>query len=984
MGKNTLKLLGLSLVALFLLCPTVWANGEISANSSASNRDWAIVEVFPIPEGASGLAYDGEYLYCGIYGANGNEVYQINPSDGSYSLLFTGPQEDAYGLTYDGSYLWTIDQQSSSIPAVAMQLDMSGNLISQFDLPAYYMSGIAYDDGNFWVAAYSPDPATIYKVDPSGTVLQQFTAPDNQPWDLCIEHDNLWMADKWGDALYMIDPVTGDLLETHPSVHSDPAGIVFDGTYLWYCDEGEGYEQDYLYKIDLGGAGTPEIVVEPTSIDLGVITVGEPVDDIQMEVSNIGTGTLELSMELEIEGYPPEMIEGLSVAPGEFIVIIFSPFIPAEPGPISGTITFYTNDPLHPEVIVPITGYAVNPGPSISAPTSHNYGSVRVNAVTRWFMEIQNIGDSTLVIDNIYCDDSHFWVDTDVSFPINIGVLDTIPIGIWFNPEEAISYEGTLFIESNDPENSIVEVALEGSGDSSPYEIGDILWEYQITGGFDNSPKAIMPIPDINGDGIYDVVVSSEDNYFRCFNGNSSGTPDILWELYILSGPVYHRHGITLSDDIDGDGYKDIIVGTAWGDRSIVAISGKTGEIIWKHDTHEYGDGGWVYQVSCRFDYNDDGMLDILAATGSDGNYAGPRRVYCLDAFTGDSIWECFLGGPVFSVIGVNDFTGDGVPDAVAGAANNYETQGTVYGIDGSTGETEWSFDVAGTSVWALEQLQDITGDGIPDIIAGNFQELGTGICYGLDATNGSTVWETQIGTALILGFDVLDDINGNGYSEIAIAHSGNPNVFVIDGGNGNIVWSHGVADQPWNLDRIEDINDDGIADLVVGTLYNNNYCYFLSGVDGTELASLNFATPVDAIASIPDIDGNNSMEMVAGGRNGRLTCFSGGWEVFGITTQEQDNSGHFLQNYPNPFSTSTTISFSIPKSIQEPKIKIYNIKGQLVRELGYKSTTQGIGTGEAVWDGTDARGNKVPSGVYFYRISGLENAPVQKMILIR
>ena len=213
------------------------------------NRDWSIVATYPIPEGASGLAYNGAYLYCGIYGANGDEVYQINPSTGSYQLQFTGPQGDAFGLTYDGSYLWTTDHPST--PAVAMQLDMSGNLISQFNLPDQFMSGIAYDNGDFWVATYYPDPATIYKVDATGSVLQQFTAPDNQPWDLCLENANLWMADYWGDTLYKIDPSTGNLLENHASEGVDPAGIVWDGAYLWYCDNGVDYNDDYLYKVAL-------------------------------------------------------------------------------------------------------------------------------------------------------------------------------------------------------------------------------------------------------------------------------------------------------------------------------------------------------------------------------------------------------------------------------------------------------------------------------------------------------------------------------------------------------------------------------------------------------------------------------------------------------------------------------------------------------------------------------------------------------------
>lgn len=213
---------------------------------------WSIVATYTIPEGASGLAYDGTNLYCGIYGANGDEVYQIDPESGSYSLLFTGPQGDAYGLTYDGEYLWTTDHPgSSSTPAVAMQIDLDGNLISQFNLPDHYMSGIAYDRGDFWVSTYYPDPSTVYKVDNSGSILKQFTAPDNQPWDLCLENESLWVADYWGDTLYKIDPLTGNLLESHPSEGVDPAGIVWDGEYLWYCDNGIDYNYDYLYKVNL-------------------------------------------------------------------------------------------------------------------------------------------------------------------------------------------------------------------------------------------------------------------------------------------------------------------------------------------------------------------------------------------------------------------------------------------------------------------------------------------------------------------------------------------------------------------------------------------------------------------------------------------------------------------------------------------------------------------------------------------------------------
>ena len=58
------------------------------------------------------------------------------------------------------------------------------------------------------------------------------------------------------------------------------------------------------------------------------------------------------------------------------------------------------------------------------------------------------------------------------------------------------------------------------------YPIGSIIWQYQITGGSDNSPKAIAAIPDINGDGIDDVVICSEENNIRCFSGGAIVTGD--------------------------------------------------------------------------------------------------------------------------------------------------------------------------------------------------------------------------------------------------------------------------------------------------------------------------------------------------------------------------------------------------------------------------------------------------------------------------
>lgn len=950
------------------------------------SAEWTIVQTFSISEGASGLAYDGNYLYCGIYGANGDEVYQIDPSDGSYQLQFTDPVlEDTYGLTYDGTNLWLTDHRNgTNEPAVAYRYDMAGNILSEFDLPDHYMSGIAYDNGNFWVATYYPDnPSVIYQVDNTGTVLQQFNfelpGTTEQPWDLSVHGSDLWIADYYDDALYKVD-TSGTILETHPSEGTDPAGIVWDGQYLWYCDNGSG-GVDYLYKVDLEGAGNPQMNINPTLVDYGTVTLGEMVYG-GFTISN--SGAAELLVEFgDITGQGSEFVfweTGMmfTIPVGEYVYCDI-PYSPQEPGILDAIGMIYSNDPLYTEAEISFIGTAINDGPHIVvAPNSINYGAVRIDAITGRYVEISNQGDEDLEISELEFEIAQYYVDNTVELPIIIPSMETYDLRIWFNPDDAISYNGACTIHSNDPITPMVCITLDGIGDDSSYPIGQQLWQYQINTGYDNSPKAIAPIFDVTGDNIDDVIVCSEDNFIRCFNGNSSGTADIIWEHEL--GSVYSQSGLTIIDDINGDDYKDVIVGTAWGDRSIHALSGLTGEIIWTHDTHEYGDGGWVYQVYVKYDYNNDEIPDVLAATGNDGNYTGPQRIYCLDGLTGNSIWEFYAPGPKFSVLGIEDANYDGQPDVIGGASNLYESQGIVYGIDGETGNEIWSYDVSGSSVWALEQTSHCNWNGVKEIIAGDF----SGNYYCIEPADGSEIWNGNIGTAIILRFIKLDDINEDSFPDFCIVHSGFHNALVIDGFTGDQIWSQPVADQPWNAARIEDISGDGINDLLIGTLFNNSYGYFLNGVDGSELGSVNVGTPVDAIAGIPDIASDGSWEMVCGGRNGTVICISGGEVVShspNISIPDPTNIAELIGNFPNPFNPETSISFNLKKD-SKVTLKIFNIKGQLIRIL--INAQLSASPYSVVWNGKNDNGNHVSSGVYLYRLQTDTQLSVKKCLLLK
>ena len=88
------------------------------------------------------------------------------------------------------------------------------------------------------------------------------------------------------------------------------------------------------------------------------------------------------------------------------------------------------------------------------------------------------------------------------------------------------------------------------------------------------------------------------------------------------------------------------------------------------------------------------------------------------------------------------------------------------------------------------------------------------------------------------------------------------------------------------------------------------------------------------------------------------------------------------IKNYPNPFNPETKISFQLNKS-GKIELSIYNIKGRKIKTLlkGLKNK----GFYEITWDGTDANGKKVASGLYFNKlIFDDKTESLNKMILLK
>ena len=85
-------------------------------------------------------------------------------------------------------------------------------------------------------------------------------------------------------------------------------------------------------------------------------------------------------------------------------------------------------------------------------------------------------------------------------------------------------------------------------------------------------------------------------------------------------------------------------------------------------------------------------------------------------------------------------------------------------------------------------------------------------------------------------------------------------------------------------------------------------------------------------------------------------------------------------QNYPNPFNPSTIIPFQLPVSTHV-RLEIFNLLGQRVATLVDGDRTAGSHT--AHWDGRNAAGRPVGSGVYLYRLQGGGKSATHRMVLV-
>ena len=101
-------------------------------------------------------------------------------------------------------------------------------------------------------------------------------------------------------------------------------------------------------------------------------------------------------------------------------------------------------------------------------------------------------------------------------------------------------------------------------------------------------------------------------------------------------------------------------------------------------------------------------------------------------------------------------------------------------------------------------------------------------------------------------------------------------------------------------------------------------------------------------------------------------------------TIAEHSVESALLANYPNPFNPETWIPYQL-SAAADVSVSIYSVNGHLVRRLDLGHQSAGVyqrRSRAAYWDGRNAFGERVASGLYFYTLTAGDFTATRKMLI--